>query len=247
MNSKQAKLVEIFSSIQGEGMHIGSPMTFVRFQACALKCIWCDTPDSFIDHPQYRVEENAYSNEWAFFDNPVTSSQLTHWIHYFKNSWVSLTGGEPLQQVDFLEQWLPTLPKLNKIFLETSGVMIQAMKKITPYIQCVSMDFKLPSSAQTGSFWEQHRAFLEVARSCPELYVKIVITAHTVKEEIEEALQLIRSIDSNIPLILQPASPTATFHDLPEWTQISHFAQMASDVLKEVRVIPQTHKLLGIA
>ena len=38
------KIKEIFESIQGEGLYIGSKQLFIRFCACNLKCKYCDTP-----------------------------------------------------------------------------------------------------------------------------------------------------------------------------------------------------------
>lgn len=38
------KISEIFYSIQGEGMLVGTPSVFVRTSGCNLRCVWCDTP-----------------------------------------------------------------------------------------------------------------------------------------------------------------------------------------------------------
>jgi organic radical activating enzyme len=36
-------VVEIFDSVQGEGILIGRACTFIRFAGCNLACEWCDT------------------------------------------------------------------------------------------------------------------------------------------------------------------------------------------------------------
>ena len=42
-----ANLVEIFSSVQGEGPHVGQSTLFVRFGECDLRCRWCDSPHTW--------------------------------------------------------------------------------------------------------------------------------------------------------------------------------------------------------
>jgi len=36
-------VIEIFQSIQGEGVSVGEPCNFVRLAGCSLRCPWCDT------------------------------------------------------------------------------------------------------------------------------------------------------------------------------------------------------------
>ncbi|MCY4352360.1 MAG: hypothetical protein OXC45_04540, partial [Gemmatimonadetes bacterium] len=41
---------EIFYSIEGEGLRVGQPTTFVRLARCNLRCFFCDTEfDSFVE------------------------------------------------------------------------------------------------------------------------------------------------------------------------------------------------------
>ena len=47
------KLSEIFFSIQGEGVLIGTPTVFIRLYGCNLRCDWCDS--------MYAVEGNEYN------------------------------------------------------------------------------------------------------------------------------------------------------------------------------------------
>ena len=42
----KAPIIEVFSSIQGEGLLIGRRQIFVRFAGCNLNCNYCDTPES---------------------------------------------------------------------------------------------------------------------------------------------------------------------------------------------------------
>jgi len=44
----RAPLIEVFSSIQGEGRYVGQPQVFLRLAGCPLRCRWCDTPRSWV-------------------------------------------------------------------------------------------------------------------------------------------------------------------------------------------------------
>lgn len=89
---------EIFRSIQGEGFLSGLVMTFVRFAGCNIwtgreedreRCsekgncaLWCDT--DFNGGKRFDLDELMFEIE-----------SLSH-----RESWVCLTGGEPLLQAD---------------------------------------------------------------------------------------------------------------------------------------------------
>ena len=45
-------VVEIFSSIQGEGIYTGRPAIFIRLCGCGLQCYFCDTDFDFISKEQ---------------------------------------------------------------------------------------------------------------------------------------------------------------------------------------------------
>ena len=41
------KVIEIFSSIDGEGITAGYPAVFIRLAGCNLRCEYCDTKYSY--------------------------------------------------------------------------------------------------------------------------------------------------------------------------------------------------------
>ena len=55
------KVVEIFKSIDGEGVRTGLPVVFIRLHGCNLRCKYCDTKYSYngneyTDYEVYQIE-----------------------------------------------------------------------------------------------------------------------------------------------------------------------------------------------
>lgn len=225
MEEKKAKIREIFYSLQGEGIYIGYPQIFLRFQGCNLEgCRFCDTPDS--SYKEYTVEE--------LFRKIISTDKPFHSI--------AITGGEPLLQVDFLKEFLAHYKKDFKFYLETNGTLPQNLEQIIDYVDIIAMDVKLPSATGLMPFWEEHRNFLRIAWNS-NVFVKAVVSKNTNFDDIATACDIIISIDPYIPLILQPESSEL---DEELIDKLQEFQKKALNFLLHVRIIPQIHKFIYI-
>lgn len=124
------KIVEMFVSLQGEGLHQGMPAMFIRFAGCNLSCLWCDT--------NYSHDENIGCEMTVEgVCNAVTDSGV---------SYVCITGGEPLLQKDELLKLLASLHEKNiMIDIETNGT--QPFAEVQRFAN-IEMDVKCPSSGE---------------------------------------------------------------------------------------------------
>ncbi|MFZ2950129.1 MAG: 7-carboxy-7-deazaguanine synthase QueE [Desulfuromonadaceae bacterium] len=239
---------EIFSSIQGEGMLAGRRQIFVRLMECNLDCIYCDT--DFEKSDICRLESKPGSGAFLNLPQPLPLHRISAIFEDWKlqlpgaHHSVSFTGGEPLLYADALAEWFPEIRKSLPIHLETNGTMHLALQRVKQHLDYVSMDMKLPSTAGcTEQLWDLHALFLREAYG-GNVSVKVVVGETTSDGEIRQVCDVITSVDTTLPLFLQPLS-------LPDGSigitaaQILHFQELASSRLPDVRVIPQMHKLLG--
>lgn len=242
-----APLVEIFSSIQGEGPLAGYRQAFVRFHGCNLHCAYCDTVLPMAP-ACCRVETEPGSGFFREIPNPVTFEQVEGILRSWRDGApgvhhsFSITGGEPLLFLEVLIQWLPHLRKLRPIYLETNGTLTEALAKVIDQVDYVSMDIKLPSSTGHDDLWEAHRRFLDEA-AAKEVFVKVVVTPASTLLELERACRMIRSVSPFIPLVIQPVTRDGV-SAVPIRTLLELQAK-AVTILSDVRVIPQTHVFLN--
>ena len=89
-----------------------------------------------------------------------------------------------------------------------------------------------------------HGKFLRAARE-KDLYVKIVVTGETTLEEFLAAIDLISQVDKDILLILQPVTPVGKICAVSA-EKILNLQAVALRKLKNVLVIPQTHKFINV-
>ena len=180
--------------------------------------------------------------------NPLDSAQVAEIIKKFADEVptqaVSFTGGEPLLHWQFIGEVAQAVKNLGvKIFLETNGTLPDELKKISDAVDIISMDIKLPSVVGKNLF-KVHEEFLRAAQT-KDLYVKIVVTGETTSEEFLSAVDLIVGVDKEILLIIQPVTPVGKVC-VASAEKILSFQAAALHRLKNVRVIPQTHKFINL-
>ncbi|MFH0877068.1 MAG: 7-carboxy-7-deazaguanine synthase QueE, partial [Candidatus Omnitrophota bacterium] len=197
---------------------------FVRFFGCNLSCGFCDTP--LATFKEYTVA--ALREEIAEFSGYQA---------------LSLTGGEPLLQADFLKGFLEELRGMNaKIYLETNGTLPVELGKILDLVDVIAVDFKLPSFGGQDC-WQEHEEFLKRAKG-KDVFVKIPVAKSATSAEIKKAADILSRIGANIPVVLQP-----NWFELDS-ALLEKIESFKKDLnlygLTDVRILPQMHKLVGI-
>lgn len=239
----QRNIIEIFSSVQGEGKYVGCRQVFVRFEGCNLACRYCDTENAPGAHPHCRIERQAGSQSFYERENPLTPMQAAEEINRLlaetPHQAVSFTGGEPLLQAKFIHALRPLLAV--PFFLETNGTCVPQLEEIIEDVDIISMDIKLPS-VLSRPVWEEHRRFLAVARR-KDLYLKMVLSAETTREEFEAAIRLIGACAPDTLLVLQPVTPFGGCVAIAPERMLAA-QSFAAKRLRDVRVIPQTHRMM---
>lgn len=226
-----ARILEIFQSTQGEGKYLGVPQVFVRFFECNMHCVWCDTPHSIGDTTRHYKE---YPLEQIVGD----ISRLWDKCHS-----VSLTGGEPLLQADFIRHLTPVLRSLRMpVYLETNGILPGQLSQVIDGVDVIAMDIKLPSSTQCKAYWHEHEEFLRTAKE-KDVFVKVVISNATAREDVRRAADLVSRILPEAPFILQP-----NYFDMKDGVvaKCIEFQKDCQKYLSDVRIIPQMHKFLKV-
>ena len=222
-------VMEIYRSVQGEGILSGVPTTFVRFFACNLRCSWCDTKYSWSVHD---------GGTWETL-SPETVAER---VRALRARHVVLTGGEPT-----LQKELPELARLLKadghhLTVETNATIFPAAS--VPLIDLWSLSPKLQSAGENYLRYPILERFLTTLRPEQQQW-KFVVR----DEEDEQHLRclLIRYpgfVEQQLPIILQPEGDNAT-PDYP--SALEQLVERVRDPFWDdyfVRVLPQMHVII---
>lgn len=138
-------MVEIFETIEGEGMYQGFPTVFVRSFHCNLRCKWCDTPYSFAPaKPAFEA----------------TIDDIVRRVSGFQSRRVCFTGGEPLIhgiKSAALIKALAERERIVDVHIETNGAIdlrpFARMRRDDPLLMKKMrfvMDYKLEASGESA-------------------------------------------------------------------------------------------------
>lgn len=139
---KTYAIKEIFSTLQGEGFHTGTPAVFIRFVGCNL---WSGREG---DRDRDAVRNGAECPRWCdtdFVDGErLTVDQICARVGTAPPLFV-LTGGEPLLQVDHvfcdeLHRWFPDAT----VAVETNGTVLPRVAVGDGGIDWVCVSPKVP-------------------------------------------------------------------------------------------------------
>jgi 7-carboxy-7-deazaguanine synthase len=264
-NAPTARLIELFSAIQGEGLNVGTRQIFIRFAICDLRCHFCDSAHTWQPTETCQIEQTPGKRDFATYENPVTLTQLLEWVERLASPGlhdsISLTGGEPLLHAPFLQEFLPVVKERTglPIYLETGGHRPEQLKMILSNLDSVGMDLKLPSVSGENC-WAAHEEFLQVCHDAGvEVFVKIIISAQTNPQELTQAAELVAAQGLNIPVFLQPVTPLKELETVggkhgthlqqhlqpPSPEQVLEWQGLMKRECNRVRVVAQTHKMMG--
>ena len=179
--------IETFGLVDGPGIR-----TVIFFQECKLRCEFCHNPES-----------------WCKKDNNITVDELVKKIRrskpYFQNNGgVTLSGGEPLLQKDFLIELCKKLKEENiHIALDTAGIGEDNYEELLKYIDLVLLDVKHYNKngfidiTQTDNYDKFINFIKQVNKSKKEVWIRQVIIPNY-NDNYEYINKLLNFIKNNI-------------------------------------------------
>ena len=194
------KIAEIFYSLQGEGMLIGTPSVFVRVSGCNLRCTWCDTP---------------YTS-WAPEGTERSVDEIVREVERHPATHVVITGGEPMLFPAVVEL---TQTLRGHITIETAGTVHQPVRcglmSISP-----KLANSTPHDREGGRFAAQHDRLrwqpAIVQRLMYPYQLKFVVSSPGDLEEIHRMIQETGAQPDRV--VLMPEGTSATvLHERGAW------------------------------
>lgn len=241
--SVTAPILEVFASIQGEGLYAGEPQVFLRLGGCPFRCRYCDTPHSWLVPDERSTPLDAACEiRLAEGENLRT---------------LSVTGGEPLLWVDFLAD-LRNLIGERRVHLETAGGHPEELERALDLVDHVSLDLKCAADLAdpVATSWDARprsgsEAWEEARERCLELVRdrdacgKIVVADAARVGDYRKLLEEVECLAGDLPLFLMPATPRNGLAAVGA-EALDPLVERGMELGLDLRVLPQLHPVLGV-
>ena len=179
--------IETFGLVDGPGIR-----TVVFLNGCNLRCKFCHNPET------WNIKEKTYTV------NDIVNRVLRSKPYFKNNGGVTFSGGEPLLQIEFLEEVCSKLKDNGvHIAIDTSGVGLGDYKKILSKIDLVLLDIKAINkdgfiNITQRDFFDRFMEFVkQLNESGKEVWIRQVIIPG-INDNVEYIKDLSQFIKKNI-------------------------------------------------
>jgi len=224
MNSfEQSNIHSVYLATEGEGIHIGRPQVFVRYQGCAVGCLNCDSKETWDFNLRNGLVDNVELVKRIIKEDRCNSKR------------VSITGGDPLHSKNDRSVYhLATLLKAQGFYINIEASGQKVVEDIFSLIDFISFDLKTPSTGVKIPLSTLNKFLTSFSTKAQ---VKAVIAD---RADFDYLLDSYESLDnSEVPFVITPCYEP---HESFDSTLVQKIYEWNYNAGSPFRVIAQQHK-----
>jgi len=214
----------IYRATEGEGVHVGTPQIFVRFQGCHIGCVNCDSKETWDFDLKYTMSLDDVMEKIEVLSQNLIKR-------------VSITGGDPLHpsHVPSLLELVSAL-KARGFYLNIEAAGTRIVKEVFDQVDFISYDYKTPSTQVKTSKDLLARFVSEYGHKSQ---VKAVVENKKDFEAVYDAYHTVQALGATTSWCLTPCfSPDEPFPA----NRFQQVIKLNEDFGLPFRVIGQQHK-----
>jgi 7-carboxy-7-deazaguanine synthase len=215
----------VYRATEGEGIHIGIPQIFVRYQGCHIGCVNCDSKETWDFDPAFTMSLDEVMEKIEVLSQNVIKR-------------VSITGGDPLHpsHVPSVIALVKEL-KARNYFVNIEAAGTRVVKEVFDIVDFVSYDFKTPSTEVRTSKELLGKFLAEYAHKAQ---VKAVVSDKKDFEATYDAFHFVKAAHlPEAPWCLTPCYEPGEAFPMNRFQQV---VQLNESFGLPFRVIGQQHK-----
>lgn len=209
-------VIELFSSIEGEGTRQGFPCSFLRLHDCNLRCVYCDTLYSYGDDAVFETH---------------TVADMADALEALGNRYITITGGEPLLQAKEVEELIDLLSTRTTPYgpyefnIETNGSILPPFQRDNVFY---TFDYKCPDSAA-----EEHMQPTLCEALTEKDVLKFVVSSYS---DLQKMKEIVTTKQPKGHIFVSPVFGKIDPKEIVEYLLTNH--------LQQVRLQLQIHKFI---